>query len=281
MNNDYTRNEKLKSTFNVVAKNFESVGPNYFTYFGHQLVERSGIGKGQKVLDVACGRGASLFKTIEKIGTSGHAVGIDFSNEMIKNIENHFQKKSMKNLKLYQMDAENIDLPLNHFDCVLCGLSIHFFSNPLLAVDEMYKVLKANGLIGISTWSIKKSSDKKGVLGRAYDRVFESKDNVAHKNKTCKPDYTSKEGLANILSDAGFTSIEIQEETKIFYYKNKDEWWKEQNNNATRGFFERIKSYGPSLFNEFKSAAYEEIEEDIVEEGIKFEASVLYAYAVK
>lgn len=81
------RDEKLKDIFNLVAENLKSVGPNHFTYFRHQLVNRSEMSQGKKVLDVACGRGVSLFKTLEKVSETGHVVGTDFSNEMIKGVK--------------------------------------------------------------------------------------------------------------------------------------------------------------------------------------------------
>lgn len=281
MNTNYKRNEKLKEIFDLVAGNFESVGPNYFTYFGHQLVNRSEISKGKKVLDVACGRGASLFKALEKVSKSGHVVGSDFSNEMIKGVEQRIKIENISNLKVIQMDAENLDFPTKYFDYVFCGLSVHFFSKPLLAIDEMYKVLKVNGKIGISSWSIKKDMGKKGTYEKAYLRVFPAKKNEKHPISSDRPDFSSKEGLTSILSKAGFISIDIQEESKVFYYKDKDEWWNEQSNNATRGFFERIKSTNPDLFNDFKIAAYEEIEEEMEGDRVKFEAKVLYGYGVK
>ena len=281
MNNNYTRNKKLKNIFNLVAENFESVGPNYFTYFGHQLVNRSEISEGKKVLDVACGRGASIFKALEKVSETGHVVGTDFSNEMIKGVEKRMKKENISNLKVLQMDAENLDFPSNQFDYVFCGLSVHFFSKPLLAVDEMYKVLKVNGKIGISSWSIKKDINKKGTYERAYLRVFPAINSKQHSISNDRPDFSSKDGLTTILSKAGFISIDIQEETKVFYYKDKDEWWNEQSNNATRGFFERIKSTNPELFNDFKIAAYEEVEKEMEGGRVKFEAKVLYGYGVK
>jgi len=281
MNNNYIRNEKLKNIFNLVANDFESVGPSYFTYFGHQLVNRSEISEGKKVLDVACGRGASLFKSLEKVGETGHVVGTDFSNEMINGVEKRMKKENISNLELLQMDAENLDFPSNHFDHAFCGLSVHFFSKPLLAIDEMYRVLKANGKIGISSWSIKKDLGTKGTYERAYLRVFPAINSEKQSISNDRPDFYSKEGLTTIFSKAGFISIDIQEETKVFYYKDKDEWWNEQSNNASRGFFERIKSTNPELFNDFKIAAYEEVEKEMEDGRVKFEAKVLYGYGVK
>lgn len=281
MKNEYKRNEKLEKIFNLVADDFESVGPHYFTYFGHQLVERSGITKGKKVLDVACGRGASLFKAVEIIGEDGEAIGTDFSVEMIKCVQREADIKGISNLDALKMDAENIELEECYFDFIFCGLSTHFFSNPLLAVDEMYKVLKSGGKVGISSWSIKREKNKKGVYEKAYSRVFPKSEKEATYPKSNRPDFSSIEGFKNILTSAGFSNVEIQEESKVFYYENKDDWWNEQSNNATRGFFERINSNDPELFQKFKEVAYEEIEDDIEDGRVKFKANVLYGYGVK
>ncbi|MBI9010906.1 MAG: methyltransferase domain-containing protein [Clostridiales bacterium] len=281
MNNNFKRNEKLKNIFNLVAENFESVGPNYFTYFGHQLVNRSEISEGKRVLDVACGRGASVFRALKKVGETGHVVGTDYSNEMINGVEKRMKQENISNLTLLQMDAENLDFPSNHFDYAFCGLSVHFFSDPLLAIDQMYKVLKTDGKIGISSWSIKKDKNEKGIYERAYLRVFPKRMSEKNSNNNDRPDLYSKDGLTAIFSKAGFTSIDIQEESKVFYYKDKDEWWNEQSNNASRGFFERIRSTNPELFDDFKTAAYEEVEKDMEGSRVKFEAKVLYGYGLK
>ena len=94
-----------------------------------------------------------------------------------------------------------------------------------------------------------------------YIKESECQKNIdVNPTKTNRPDFSSSQGLTSLLSKAGFSSIDIQEESKVFYYKNKDEWWHEQSNNASRGFFERIKSNHPELFDDFKTAAYEEVE---------------------
>lgn len=37
------RNENLEGVFDRVAATFDSVGPNYFSYYGQKLVEHSAI----------------------------------------------------------------------------------------------------------------------------------------------------------------------------------------------------------------------------------------------
>ncbi len=52
-------------------------GPNYWDYFGARLVELADIHPGERVLDVGCGTGSSLFPAADKIGVRGYAIGVD------------------------------------------------------------------------------------------------------------------------------------------------------------------------------------------------------------
>ena len=213
----YKRNERLEKIFDLVAKDFEMVGPRYFTYFGHQLIERSELTKGKKVLDVACGRGASLFKAAEMVGSSD-IIGVDFSMSMINELLDSARKKGFHDLRAMKMDAENLLFDDGSFDNVYCGLSLHFFSNPLLAIEEMHRVLKDKGKIGISTWGIKRKH-KKGFYERAYERVFPKASNNMSRTRNDLSDFSSEKGLKEILISKGFSDVVVQVETKTFFYE--------------------------------------------------------------
>jgi SAM-dependent methyltransferase len=70
--------------FDRLAPEYDAVGPACFAYFGRHLVEEAGVGYGQRVLDVACGRGAVLFSAAERAGTVGEVIGIDLAEEMVR-----------------------------------------------------------------------------------------------------------------------------------------------------------------------------------------------------
>lgn len=243
------------------------------------MIERSELNEEKKVLDVACGRGASLYKASEIVG-SNRVVGVDFSTEMVNELLCSARERGFNDLKVIKMDAENLLFDDGSFDNVYCGLSLHFFSNPSLAIEEMYRVLKVNGKIGISTWGIKRKH-KKGVYERAYERIFPEASNNMSRIGNDAPDFSSEEGLKKILTSKGFVDVVVQVEAKTFFYETKDVWWNEQSNNAVRGFFERIKMKSPQLFHDFKKAAFEEIEKEMIDGRIKFEAVVLYGYGAK
>ena len=70
--------------FNTMAAEFDAQGA--FAHFGRRLVEVVGVETGQRVLDVATGRGAVLFPAAEHVGTTGEAVGVDIAEMFISRI---------------------------------------------------------------------------------------------------------------------------------------------------------------------------------------------------
>ena len=273
MTNEVSRNRRLEAVFNKVAASYGSIGPNYFSYFGEKLVDHANIQKGDSILDIAFGKGASLLPALKRVGESGKCVGIDFSQEMVKETQKILNQYSLNNAKLMQMDAENLQFVNNRFSHVLCGLAITFFSDPIRAISEMHRVLVNEGTVGLSTWKKR----KQGVLGKAYNKLFPSTGTT--RNTDTRPDFGSVEGVSTILSKAGFKNINVITIVKTFYYKNKEEWWQEQNTNATRGLFESLEKKG--LLNQFKAEAFKAINEYQDSNGIQFEAEVLLSYAQK
>jgi ubiquinone/menaquinone biosynthesis C-methylase UbiE len=121
------RKEGLARLFDQVASTYDHVGPRFFSHFGRRLVEVTQIPTGAVVLDVATGRGAILFPAAEQVGPQGHAVGIDLSARMVRETVAEIKSCGLKNIEVFQMDAEYLTFPGASFDVVLCGLSLFFF----------------------------------------------------------------------------------------------------------------------------------------------------------
>lgn len=273
------RNERLEGIFNRVAVNYESIGPMYFSYFGEKLVKYAKVNEGATLLDIACGKGASLFPAIHSVGEKGQVIGIDFSKEMVKETQSLICEQGLCNVKLLQMDAEKLDFINNSFDSILCGLAIPFFTNSLSALDEMYRVLKDGGRVGLSTW---KNRENKGVLSKVYTKLFSQGQNKnLNDNIPSRPDFGSVDGIKTIFKNAGFKNIEIFVIEKTFYYKDEEEWWQEQWTNASRGLFEHIRRKGLDSLNRFKEEAFNGIMEYKDENGIRFDGKVLFSFGQK
>ncbi len=77
------RKARAKTQFNTVAAEYDA-GPGCFAHFGRRLVTAGEIQPGQRVLDVASGRGAVLFPCVERVGQTGEVVGVDLADEMVR-----------------------------------------------------------------------------------------------------------------------------------------------------------------------------------------------------
>lgn len=68
MQNKTNSKRTVVELYNRVAPFYSGIGPNFFKHCGERMVELGGIVPGARVLDVACGRGASLFPAAHTSG---------------------------------------------------------------------------------------------------------------------------------------------------------------------------------------------------------------------
>src|SRR4030095_12500281 len=90
------REESLR-VFSQTATIYDRIGPQIFSYFGQRLVDLAALDSGDKVLDVAAGRGALLFPVAVKVGPTGHVTAIDFSPDMVT--------RTLSSIPVYEIDS--------------------------------------------------------------------------------------------------------------------------------------------------------------------------------
>ena len=114
--------------------------PNYY----HQEVERCLV-DGSIVLDAGCGSGEyGVLK--EKGGRAGRIVGVDISEEALKNnavIDDYVVS-----------DLVEIPLEDNTFDMIVCEGVIEHLEHPEKVISEFSRLLKSGGYVVLRTWNI-------------------------------------------------------------------------------------------------------------------------------
>jgi SAM-dependent methyltransferase len=113
-----------------------------------QLVKRAGVRAGQHVLDVACGTGVVAI-TAARLGA--HATGLDLTPELLERARENASIAGV-DIDWHEGDVEQLPFPDAAFDTVLSQFGHMFAPRPEVAVAEMLRVLKRNGVIAFSTW---------------------------------------------------------------------------------------------------------------------------------
>lgn len=251
--------------FNKVSTVFDSSGPKYFAYFGERLVQLSGVKEGEKVLDVASGKGASLFLAAEKVGKNGKVIGIDIARGMVNETNLEIQRRTVKNAEAMVMDAENLSFTNETFDHILCGFAVFFFPDYKTAFNEFKRVLKNGGRFSFTTFS-RKRDEKFSWLDDLFKKYLSQfKDELDEYQEGDSPEFHTEEGLYKILKETGFKNTQVISEEKVFLYKDEQEWWDKL---WTHGALAALEKIPLDNMEDFKSEVFEKLREIKEAEGI-------------
>jgi ubiquinone/menaquinone biosynthesis C-methylase UbiE len=219
---EHSPQEGIVGVFSRAAATYDSIGPRFFTHLGQRLVELSHILPGATVLDVAAGRGAVLFAAANQVGPGGRVVGIDLAEQMVQETTADIQRRGQHNVEMHHMSAEQLDFPDASFDGVLCGFALWMFPQPHQALQEVFRVLKPGGRVGLTTWT-----DDCPFLTWVRQELRASlppQAAPAHSGPAA-PSFDTPAQLATALQHAGFERLEIRIEDHEFVYATDEEWW--------------------------------------------------------
>lgn len=138
----------IKQIFSTVAPYVDLLSSSFSLGFDHfwrmKAVELSGIGEGDRVLDVCTGTGELAFLLARKVGPSGSVTGADFCEEML----NRARKKAggnHRNLTYILSDAKKLPFPDMTFDAVTVSFGMRNIPDTVYALKEIRRVLKPGG----------------------------------------------------------------------------------------------------------------------------------------
>jgi len=264
----------ISGVFSRASSSYDRTGPRFFSHLGKNLVEFARIPPGAQVLDVACGRGAVFVPASTAVSATGQVIGIDISEGMIEQARSEVSVQGLANTKVLKMDAESLDFPDSSFDFILCGLCLFFFPNLDQALTGFLRVLKSGGRLAASTFQA--VEDARTKRWDELDDAFKDYLKPVPTAQTKKLD--SEAEIRQVLSQAGFSAIEVMPQEETFYFNSEDEWWQTAWSYGYRGFLERMEA---DAIARYKKQATELIREEKTERGIPDTWRLLYSKAQK
>src|SRR4029450_9543292 len=66
---------RAAATYNAAAEAYDDPANSFWDRFGRRTVDRLGLARSARVLDVCCGSGASALPAAEGVGADGHGLG--------------------------------------------------------------------------------------------------------------------------------------------------------------------------------------------------------------
>ena len=153
--------------------------------------------QGEVVLDLGSGGRIDVLLSAQRVGPSGKAYGLDMTDEMLELARENARKAEATNVEFLKGYIEEIPLPDDSVDVIISNCVINLSTDKPKVVAEMFRVLRAEGRLGISDIV---AADELGQADRAERGSYVG----------CIAGALSFEEYRGMLASAGFTDIAIE-----------------------------------------------------------------------
>jgi len=216
---------------------------NTLVIMGELLCEAVNVHAGDKVLDIATGSGITAISAARRFC---NVTGIDYVPELIEYARKRAEVEGME-ITFDVGDAEDLPYPDASFDVVLSTLGVMFAPNQEKAAEELLRVCRPGGKIGLANWT------PAGFIGNMFRTL--GKHVPPPPGIKPPPLWGTEERLQELLGE-GVASLEVTQRSYMFRYP------------SARHFIEYFRTYyGPTLkaFESLDPDGQEALAEDLEE----------------
>jgi len=158
--------------------------------------------EGETVLDLGSGGGIDVLLSAKRVGPTGLAYGLDMTDEMLALARENQQKAGVENVQWLRGHIEAIPLPADTVDVVISNCVINLSGDKPRVIAEAARVLRPGGRFAVSDVIADETMDD---VTRADMQAFTG----------CIAGALTRAEFEQILADAGFGEIEIQETHRV------------------------------------------------------------------
>jgi ubiquinone/menaquinone biosynthesis C-methylase UbiE len=191
---------------------------------GERLVELVAPQPGDTILDIAAGPGNVGFAAAALIGDEGRLISTDFADEMVDVARARAHTLGITNAEFKTMDAENMDLPDDHVDGVICRWGFMLMTDPGAALHETRRVLRPGGKLACSVWGGPADNPWVTLLGMVMTMRGRPPqgDPFGPGGMFSLSDHDT---IRKLMADAGFEHVEIEEMPVAWTFPDFEAYW--------------------------------------------------------
>jgi SAM-dependent methyltransferase len=106
--------------------------------------------EGETVLDLGSGAGADVLISAKRVGTTGRAIGLDMTDEMLDLARANAAQAGVENVEFVKGYIEDIPLPDSSVDVVISNCVINLAGDKSKVLAEAARVLRPGGRFAVS-----------------------------------------------------------------------------------------------------------------------------------
>ncbi len=260
---------KAQKTYDSASDYYDARPLGFWDRYGQRTVERLVLPAGARVLDVACGMGASALPAAEAVGPTGRVTGVDLAERLLDRGREKAMQRGLTNIDFLQADMTTLEYPDAHFDGVVCVFGVFFVPNMESLVAELWRMVRPGGKLAVTTWGPR-------IFAPAYDVWNDTVRKV-------RPDLsaafnpwdriTTSEAVRALFRGAGVPRVDVEPEDGYQPLDTPEDFWTIALGSGLRWTIDQL---GPRGAEQVKTAVLQWLAEHSVD---RVETNVIYAVA--
>jgi ubiquinone/menaquinone biosynthesis C-methylase UbiE len=228
---------RVADIFHRVADTYDSVGVDFFEPIAAGLVAELAPQRGERALDVGCGRGAALFRLAEAVGPSGHVSAIDVAPGMVERTSADVVAAGLDPFVDVAIgNANALDPRLSSFDLVASSLVLFFLRDPIVALRSWHGALVTGGRLGVSTFG--SFNDEWNDVERAL-RSHLPTEQLDPRTNTGGP-FSSDAAMESLVTEAGYVEVRTATTTVEVRFEDHEAWYRWSMSHGQRQLWESV-----------------------------------------
>jgi len=197
--------ETTREQWQHAAEAWHRWGPRLEAWLGEAtetMLDRTGVGPGTRVLDVAAGAGG---QTIVAGRRGATVLATDISAAILEFVASEARREGLANVATRTMDGEDLDVEPGSFDAVISRLGVMYFPDKVRALVEQRRALRPGGRVGAIVFAEAAANGFFSVpVGIIRERA------QLPPPAPGLPGPFSAAGIGDLLEEAGFGDVQVE-----------------------------------------------------------------------
>jgi SAM-dependent methyltransferase len=219
---------------------------------------------GHRVLELAAGSGDTGFLAAELIQPGGTLISSDVVDEMLEQARARAAELGIGNVEFRTIDAEWIDVGTAELDGVLARWVYMLLADPATALGETRRVLRPGGRVALAAWAGPEANPwaaapmaELAAMGAVDPPDLDAPNMFAFRDPA---------RIRELLEQAGFTDIAIEQIPIVYRFASLDDWWDTQLDLST-SLAESVGALTPAQRDDLRDAIDARLSEHVAEDG--------------
>lgn len=225
---------RIVATYTAAADTFDTL--RFWHHFGQRTVDQLPLRAGQRVVDLCCGSGASALPAAERVGPTGHVLGVDLTPALIAQAQAAARARGLTQAAFEVGDVTALAIAPASVDAVLSVFGIFFLDDMPGTLRRAWSWLRPGGHLAVTVWAAVNIAPVEDFFWQAVHQDQPAATHISPADRLTEPG-----ALAALFAEAGLPAPAVVTEQWRMPLASPDDAWAVVMGTSNRGVFNALR----------------------------------------